>query len=295
MSSLLRFELCRPDQLGPHTAALRAIEASITYPIDGDRFTIDHGAEYGAFLASLGEAYFLLPFEGDRLLGVIGAALRTVHRPGRSALKALYIADLKLIPEARGGRISRRLFAHGLRLLFTHPDAAGLRFVFGAGMQGTRGDVRRTFQRAHVGRLGSGLGRLALFFVDPRQLASLQGHPPPIDPAGIDLSGDSSPLIRPNHGCKDFRLESTGEPWRLAHLPRPPMDLGTMLRSAADELDADELATFALDERLVPQLRWLADNGLHPGASCNLLGLGHPLLGLNPLRAPWLHLSTAEI
>lgn len=292
---MIRFELCRPDQLGAHTAALRAIEADITYPIDGDRFTIDHGADYGAFLASLGDAYFLLPFEDDRLLGVIGAALRTIHRPGRAAFKALYIADLKLIPQARGGRISRRLFAHGLRLLFTHPDATGLRFVFGAGMQGTRGDVRRTFRRAHVGRLGSGVGRLALFFVSPAQLAALEGDAPPIDPHGIDLSGDSSPLIRRNHGTKDFRLVSTGEPWRLAHLPRPPTELGTMLRTAAAELAPDELATFALDERLEPQLHWLAANGIHPGGSCNLLGLRHPLLGLNPLRAPWLHLSTAEI
>ncbi len=300
----LRFHYCEAHELAPFEPGLHALERSITYPLDGanERFFIDHGERYPRFFEALGHARFLVAEADGEPKGLIAGVWKDVRLEG-AVHGAIYLGDLKLSRELRGGRVAAQLFAHGLAGVLKRGQLSGVRLFFGAGMSDGRDDVRRSFKRGlHLGRLGRAFARLRLFFARPATLASLEGDAPPPPEGGAELSSRGAPLVLSTSGRKDLRLVSTGAPWPLVHLPRGPAEwrggLAEHLRAAGRELLAaphGTLACFALDERLTVQLDWLAERGLAPGATATVIGLAEPFAHRKLVRSPWVHLATSEI
>lgn len=312
--SHLELRLVAAAELGPYIAELRALEADITYPIaDGaDQFRIDHGAAYTPFFTQLGAAYFVLALDRGRTVGAAAGVLRRASRSGQY-VNTVYICDLKVAPSHRGRGVARDMFLFALGLL-RQPRFRHWRLAYGAAMRGSRGDVMRSARGLHPARLGHALARLHIYFQPPARLATLRPfgsvRPPQLLTAGLDLSPSQAPHQAPSQapnqapqdflttaGRKDLRLVSTGEAWPLWHLPQSPATASPswpeyLQRCGAALHDRPGQLCFALDDRLVELTHFLAEQGIAPGATCTVYGLGlHPLAW----RAPWVHLSTAEI
>jgi hypothetical protein len=90
--------------------ALISFEQQFTYPLgEGRRFTIAHDGNNWEFFHALGEAAYAIAESHDQILGVLGASLRQVVQPDGVNLPLLYLGDLKIAVEARGGMILLRL------------------------------------------------------------------------------------------------------------------------------------------------------------------------------------------
>jgi len=292
-------------QLAPYQAGLAKLEADIRYPIaDGaDAFRIEHGERYGDFFAGLGDAHFLLALDGGRVVGTCAAVARWA-RCGPRRIRALYGADFKIAAAYRGGRLARRYLYRGLVDVF-RPSIRRQwpwRIAYVAAMRGARGDVMRSKRGLfNPMRLARPLARLAVYFADPAALEGLPGScPPPPDDSGLDLSPDARQRADgtvTTAGTKDLRLESTGRPWPLVHLPlSPPAWRPTwghyLSRAGATLVGSGATACFAIDERLADHVAWLGSHGITPGATCTVYALTLPFtVG----AVPWVHLATSEI
>ena len=90
--------------------ALISFDQQFTYPLDeGRRFTIAHDGNNWQFFHALGEAAYAIAESHDQVLGVLGASLRHVVQPDGVNIPLLYLGDLKIAAEARGGMILLRL------------------------------------------------------------------------------------------------------------------------------------------------------------------------------------------
>ena len=303
----VRFELLRPEQLGPYVDELRALERGVTYPLGGgERFFIDHGEAYHPFFSRMGEAYFLLALEGRRVVGSLAGVFKEARHEG-GAHEGVYLCDLKLAPSHRGQGVARGMLWHALSLSVRSPELRRWRFAYGAAMRGERGDVMRSARGVHVARVARPWARLAIWFARPEALAALDAAGCPAFPgAPLDLSPDAIPPdaihgalgLVSTEGRKDLRRVSSGAPWPLVHLAASPGrqgNWGRYLRDAGEalcQLRPDALACFGLDERLEPQHRWLRAQGIHTDASCTVYALRLPG---GPPRASFVHLATSEI
>ncbi len=296
----LRLLHCRPDELAPWVPQLQALERDISYPLAEDRFVIAHGGAYHPFFSALGEAHFLLALDGDRVVGCLAGVRKAVSTP-RGPLMGAYLGDLKVHRDWRGQGVPARLYARALTLSVRDWGALHWRFAFGAAMRGDRGDVMRSARGMSLLKLGRPQARLDVYFVPPAQLAALElsGAPPPPGAPGLDLSPAAEVDTFSTAGTKDFVLVSTGQPWRLVHLPRGPRGWGAShaayLRCAGAQLagSADgALACFALDQRLGAERAFLAARGLTPGGLATVYALS---TSTRPRGAAWTHLATSEI
>jgi hypothetical protein len=134
---------------GPPPAALAAalarFEAQFDYPLGpGRRFRIDHGEDTTRFFRAMGEGASFVAERDGAVLGVIGASLRRLVLPGGEERPVVYIGDLKIAPEARGGRALPRLAAAVLEWVDGRASAA-----YSVVMDGTASSPART-----TGRLG---------------------------------------------------------------------------------------------------------------------------------------------
>lgn len=210
---------------------------------------------------------------------------------------AVYGADMKLAPDARGTGTARKMAHWAFRLIFEHPELFTWRYAYAAAMRGAKGDVMRTTRGVHPARLAGKAATLAVYFVEPECLArlSLTAAPSPPDPdAGVDSSFVTTGHVEPpgmvsTAGRKDLRLRSTGEPWPLVHLPLGPTawtpSYGHYLRACGDALasrgsgegprtsNGTPIACFALDERMDSHISWLAGQGIERGAACSVYAL----------------------
>jgi hypothetical protein len=312
----IRFVLVPPSELGPYVEGLRAIERATRYPIgDSDHFTIDHGAEYHPFFSTLGhDPRFLVGLDGDKVIGGVVGMYRDVCIRGR-VVRGVYGADWKLAPEYRGRGVASKMLSWGASRIFTDSTLLGWRYAWVAAMKGAHGDVMRTVKGMHIGKLAHPAGTLAVYFVDPARLAALHTDDAPLPPAqddGIDLSHQVAGSVEPpglvsTAGRKDLRLESTGAPWPLVHLPYGPghwrPSWGAYLAACGARLaatpagqgstePAGTVACFSIDERLTSHISWLAAKGVEPSASCTVYAFD---LTMRARRAKWLHLATSEI
>jgi hypothetical protein len=90
--------------------ALDRFEKQFRYPLGPDRtFRISHGEDYPRFFRAMGEATCFVAARDGSILGVIGAAIRSLVLPGGEERRVLYLGDLKIDPAARGGRTLLRL------------------------------------------------------------------------------------------------------------------------------------------------------------------------------------------
>lgn len=90
--------------------AIGHFEEQFTYPLGRDgRFVIEHGGDGWRFFAALGEAIYVVSESSQHVQGVLGAALRQVIDPSGAVVSMLYLGDLKIAPEERGGMVLCRL------------------------------------------------------------------------------------------------------------------------------------------------------------------------------------------
>ena len=59
------------------------LEKGTSYPLGEDRFEIDHGADYFAFFTRLGQLRYYVVLDGDRVVAVAAAILRSVPPASR--------------------------------------------------------------------------------------------------------------------------------------------------------------------------------------------------------------------
>jgi hypothetical protein len=290
----MRLVHLRGGELSPYQAGLRRLEAGVSYPLDHDRFRIDHGERYAAFFERMGEAHFLLALDGDEVVGTFGGVGKWAQS-GERRVPSVYGADWKIAPAWRGGRLAPKFMWTGIRNAWSR-DVPSWRLAYVAAMRGSRGDVMRSAPRWSPMRLASPAARLAVYFT-PRAALSLDPTGcPTIAAGGLDLSPDLTEVVTSTAGAKDLILESTGQPWPLWHLPLGPRawtpSFAHYLRSAAERLPAGATACFALDQRLSAVIDWLAARGISAGATCTVYMFRLPF---SPRPEPWVHLATSEI
>ncbi|MCY3623625.1 MAG: N-acetyltransferase [Gammaproteobacteria bacterium] len=125
--------------------ALKHFERQFTYPLGSGRsFRISHGDDYVRFFRAMGEARCFVAERDQRVLGVLGAALRPLMFPGGERRTVLYLGDLKVDPATQGGRMVMRLASALESWLDERTDIA-----FGVVMDGTRATPAQ-----YTGRLG---------------------------------------------------------------------------------------------------------------------------------------------
>ena len=126
-------------------SALKHFERQFTYPLGSGRsFRISHGDDYVRFFRAVGEARCFVAEREQRVLGVLGAALKPLMFPGGERRTALYLGDLKVDPAVQGGRMVLRLAAALESWLDGRTEQA-----FGVVMDGTRATPEQ-----YTGRLG---------------------------------------------------------------------------------------------------------------------------------------------
>lgn len=114
--------------------ALESFERQFVYPLgEADTFAISHGRDYACFFRSMGDACCFVAERDGKVLATIGAAMRTLVAPDGRSKPVLYLGDLKIVPEARGGRILLRLCEAVRAWVANRTDAA-----FAVVMDGTR-------------------------------------------------------------------------------------------------------------------------------------------------------------
>lgn len=301
----LRFRVVDAEGLVPFQKGLQELEQSISYPVDdgADAFSIDHGPRYSDFFCRMGKARFLVVLEGERVVGSLVGVWREANFGGKRCT-GLYFCDLKLHRSVRGRGVPARILWYVLQRWPVRRDFQGWRFVYFAAMQGDGGgDVARSFQGWHLGKIVTPVSVQWLYFVPSEQLAALpEGGPSAPERRGLDFSPDNTQLTESTHGRKDLRLHSTGEPWPLVHVPCGPdswnVSLGTHLQRAGKRMLIEQpgsLACFGLDERLQEHTSWLESQGIQRGARCVIYGFSIPGWAPRMGTWSWAHLATSEI
>lgn len=300
----MHFELLESYELAPFIASLRALEQSITYPLDEDTFTINHGEFYHDFFSRKGTSRFLVATAEQGSHEVLGTLAGIWHKAlhhdtSTSSFNALYLGDLKLDPSMRGQSVIQRMLWFAMRRFVVEPRLGHWDLVYGAAMRGANGDVTRSIRGAHMGHLLQPMARLSLYFATPKQLANLDLRrcPKPPKQPGWTLGANTDPMLVRNDGIKQMHLQSQREIWSLTHLNHGPaqwpVHLGDTLRRAHLQMRAshqDNALCFALDQRLDDHHQWCASQGIHPGAMCTIYGLN-----MTHHTPSWVHLCPAEI
>ena len=90
--------------------ALAEFERQFSYPLGpGRSFRIEHGADYARFYRAIGDARCFVALDSERVLGVLAVAVRPLLLPDGRTVRAAYIGDLKVCPQARRGTALHRL------------------------------------------------------------------------------------------------------------------------------------------------------------------------------------------
>lgn len=149
-------------------SALAEFESPFSYPLGPDRtFHISHGEDYSLFFRAQGNGMCFVAEHQNRILGVLGTAIRRIWMPnGRERLVG-YLGDLKIAAEARGGLVLGRLARAADAWLRPKVDAA-----YGVGMDGTGLTPQAYTNRAGIPAFGE-VGRLGVL-----RVSSDGGAPP---------------------------------------------------------------------------------------------------------------------
>lgn len=124
--------------------ALEAFEARFQYPLGVGRwFRVSHGEDYPRFFRAMGEGACFVAEEAGEVRGALCVALRTLLGPA-GEVRAAYIGDVKVAPEARSGRTFLRLVRAAEA--FARPRVAA---AYGVVMEGTP-----VTPESYTGRLG---------------------------------------------------------------------------------------------------------------------------------------------
>jgi hypothetical protein len=176
----------QPDLAG----ALAVFETCFTYPLGpGRSFRIDHGADYPRFFRAIGRPACFVGHQ-DKVVATLGIAIRRLLFPDGSERSVAYFGDLRILPEARGGVVLRRLAQAAMAWACPQVEAA-----FAVVMDGTRATPT-----AYTGRLNipafTALGHILVLRI-PTESAS--------SPIGIENFGGEDKA-----GQECYRRLSTG-------------------------------------------------------------------------------------
>jgi hypothetical protein len=89
-------------------AALQRFELQFEYPLGADStFRISHGRDYLPFFSAMGAATLLVAEQAGEVLGTLVRVERWIQTHGPQPMRQFvhYLADLKVSPQARGGRV----------------------------------------------------------------------------------------------------------------------------------------------------------------------------------------------
>lgn len=112
---------------------LQRFEQQFDYPLGAEsRFRISHGTDYLTFFAAMGRARVYLVEHAGAVLGTLAHVEREAVL-GESPRLVHYLCDLKVAPEARGGRVLARLMAEARR----HIVASSSHACYAVVMSGT--------------------------------------------------------------------------------------------------------------------------------------------------------------
>lgn len=90
--------------------SLSRFETQFLYPLGENRqFRIDHGDDYPLFFRAMGRGCCFVAEQQETILGILGVALREFYFPDGTLRTVMYVGDLKIAPEARGGYVLYRL------------------------------------------------------------------------------------------------------------------------------------------------------------------------------------------
>jgi hypothetical protein len=90
-------------------ARLQEFENVAEYPYGDDFFKLDHGADYFAFFARLGEPLFHVALDDDRVVACAAGVLRELQIDGKQ-VKAWYLCDLKVDKNYALEKLPAKLF-----------------------------------------------------------------------------------------------------------------------------------------------------------------------------------------
>ncbi len=100
---------------------IREFEATFLAPLgDGRFFRIDYGEDRTAFVRSLGLGKCFAAEKDGKITGLVEMAIVNLRHPDGSEKPAIYTADIKLLPEARGTLVMGRLVQQGIAWGYTH-------------------------------------------------------------------------------------------------------------------------------------------------------------------------------
>jgi len=113
--------------------ALERFEKQFDYPLGSSRFRISHGSRYLPFFQSMGPPHLLVAEDQGEVLGTLARVER--HLAGDHHVKAVrmlhYLADLKIVPRARGGRILSQLMHETRRQILASGSQACYAVIMG--------------------------------------------------------------------------------------------------------------------------------------------------------------------
>lgn len=173
-------------------AALARFEAEFTYPLaEGRRFRISHGDDYPRFFRSLGRAACFIDERHDGIGGVISTAVRAAMLPDGSTRRVLYVGDVKVRRDIRGGLTLLALGAAVREWASPQVDAA-----LGVVMGGTHPTPDRYTGRFDIPRFDE-IGRVAIFRIPTADAARAGAAAAPT------LTGGRSLRSRAEQWCVD--------------------------------------------------------------------------------------------
>ncbi len=115
--------------------ALAEFESPFRYPLGPDRtFHISHGEDYSLFFRAQGNGKCFVAEHQNRILGVLGTAIRRIWMPNGQERLVGYLGDLKIAAEARGGLVLGRLARAAAAWLRPKVDAAYCVVMDGTGV-----------------------------------------------------------------------------------------------------------------------------------------------------------------
>lgn len=187
------------------------LEKGTSYPLGEDRFEIDHGEDYFAFFTRLGQLHYYVVLDGDRVVAVAAAILRSVPSANRQKPKTVwYLCDLKVHPEYRGRYLPVSIFVHAFPKLY--PLTA---HAYAISMDADRERPNRValmLKRFPLAPMSIAT-KLGIISLDAKQMQEVE------------------PVLREHFGCvsylslaekKDIILQSTRAPMPLLHVQFGP-------------------------------------------------------------------------
>ncbi|WP_020404989.1 hypothetical protein [Hahella ganghwensis] len=199
---------------------LRALEEGFEYPLNGSSsFRISHGTDYAQFFSRMGEAYFVLAFSSERLIGCMAIVFKTIELSGKKERNACYFCDLKICDDFKGKKVSAKMYRTIFRWFITSRKILSWPLVYFIAMQSEKGDFKKRSTSNFLRCLFGCVADMNVYFCPVQQLetlgeASNQYH----KKIRLSLPSHEEGVLTELGGIKDLTDTQTSQPIILAHV-----------------------------------------------------------------------------